>query len=177
METELYPTEISTSWIEHLALDELNMEESGVINFNEHLNPEHHLERSSVEFMDKLRDHVEIYVQKFNDFRGVQATNSTAIKIFKISNTVNDFMLFRNSLKLIFSRKSNDLISVAFMSNSGGTFSARLHNDSPNINMCHEINAHIGPFNDISWRFNGEIVDLNSLVKHYLSEFIKHTAR
>ena len=40
--------EVSTTWIESLALDELNMEESGIVNFNEHLNPIHYLEESSI---------------------------------------------------------------------------------------------------------------------------------
>ena len=43
---------ISTKWIENLALDEINMEESGVINFSEHLDPMHMLETSSIEFME-----------------------------------------------------------------------------------------------------------------------------
>ena len=34
-------SQVSTKWIESLALEELNMEESGVINFSEHLNPEY----------------------------------------------------------------------------------------------------------------------------------------
>lgn len=167
---------LSTTWIESLALDELNMEESGVITFNEHLNPHFHLEESSLQFVDKLRDHFEHYITKFNEYRG-QRDQGPLIKVFKISNTINDFMLFRNSLKLIIARKANDLVSIGFLSNAGGLFSARLNMDTPAINMAHEIKAHLGPFNKITWRFNGEVVDVDTLVRHYLTEFIKHSAR
>jgi hypothetical protein len=168
--------QISTGWIENLALDEINMEESGVINFNEHLNPEHLLEESSIELMEQLRERFEVYVTKFNEFRASK-DNNRSIKIFKISNTINDFMLFRNSLKLVVARRSADVITIGFLSNSGGLFAARLNYEANSSNKLHEIKAHVGAFNDISWRFNGEKVEVDALVKHYLTEFIKHSAR
>jgi hypothetical protein len=165
-----------SKWIETLAVDEMNMEQSGVINFNDHLNPAYHLEQSSIELMENLRNLFEKSLEKFNEFRGDKDTSKT-IKIYKISNTVNDFMLFRNSLKLVIARKSHDIVSVGFLSNSGGLFSARLNNQEPALNKAHELRAHIGPFNEITWRFQGDIVDLDILVRHYLTEFIKHSAR
>jgi hypothetical protein len=170
------PEIVSTTWIENLALEELNMEESGVIQFNDHLNPTYHLEKSSIEFMDTLRDRFEVYVNRFNQYRGSQNLGPQ-IKIFKISNTINDFMLFRNSLKLVVARKATDLISIGLLSNSGGLFAARLNNNSPAVNSAHELKAYVGPFNNITWRFDGDIVNADSLVKHYLTEFIKHSAR
>lgn len=166
----------NTHWIEELAIEEINMEESGVIGFNNHLNPLHLLEESSLQFMDAIRDRFEFYVTKFNLLRG-QKDNTNSIKIFKIANTVNDFMLFRNALKLVVARKSPEVINIAFLSNAGGLFSARLTYDAPAVNNAHELRAHVGPFNNITWRFNSEIVDIDQLVKHYLIEFIKHSTR
>lgn len=167
---------ISTGWIENLALEEINMEESGIINFNEHLNPLNMLEESSIELMEQIREQFEIYITKFNEFRSSK-DNSRSIKIFKISNTINDFMLFRNSLKLVVARRSADVITIGFLSNSGGLFAARLNYESTATSKLHEIKAHVGAFNDITWRFNGEKVEIDALVKHYLTEFIKHSAR
>ena len=167
---------ISTGWIENLALEEMNMEESGIINFNEHLNPLNLLEESSIELMEQIREFFEIYITKFNEYRSSK-DNSRSIKIFKISNTINDFMLFRNSLKLVIARRSADVITIGFLSNSGGLFAARLNYESSATSKIHEIKAHVGAFNDISWRFNGEKVEIEALVKHYLTEFIKHSAR
>ena len=45
---------ISTNWIENLAFDELNMDEAGVVNFNEHLNPNSFLEEESIKFMNNV---------------------------------------------------------------------------------------------------------------------------
>ncbi|MFZ8999722.1 MAG: hypothetical protein ACO20H_00335 [Bacteriovoracaceae bacterium] len=167
---------INTAWIEKLALEELNMEESGVISLNEHLDPRLFLEESSINFMNNLRDRFEVYVTRFNQYR-TSAKGLGQIKIFKIANTVNDFMLFRNSLRLVFSRKSTDLISISFLSNGKEIFSPRLRNEDSIQNQSHEIKAHIGPFNDISWKFRGEEFEVDALVRHYLSEFIRLSSR
>ena len=168
--------EISVNWIENLALEELNMDESGIVDIHNHLDPVHLLEESSINFMNELRDRIEFSTQKFNEYRG-NALSNAQIKIFKISNTVNDFMLFRNGLRLIFARKANDLISIGFLANGKDLFAARLSvNDSMGSGSVHEIRAHLGPFNKISWRFQGEEVDLEALVRHYISEFIRQSA-
>ncbi|MCB9060338.1 MAG: hypothetical protein H6622_02315 [Halobacteriovoraceae bacterium] len=169
---------INTTWIENLALEELGMEESGVIHFSDHLGPDLLLEESSIQFMDLIRERLELYVAKFNEYRG-NIGHSGQIKIFKISNTVNDFMLFRNSLRLIFARKANDLITIGFMSGRDGVYSARLSGDTPSDyhQSLHELRATVGPFNDIKWTFQGENINLDSMAKHYLSEFIRNSSR
>ena len=170
------PEQVQTDWIENLALDELNMDESGIIHFEDHLNIDQTLEESSLNLMNQMRDLVEIYTSHFNQYRGKNDQGSQ-IKIFKISNTINDFMLFRNALKLVFARKSNDIITTGFISNTGGLYAAKLNNREPAMNQAHEIRAHIGPFSKITWQFQGEILDLDSMVRHYLTEFIKNSAR
>lgn len=173
---EVNYNETSAAWIENLALEELNMEESGVIHYHEHLDPLPYIEESSIEFMGLLREKFEFYLSKFNFYRGNKDI-STSVKVFKISNTVNDFMLFRNSLKLIVSRKAANIITVGLFSNTGGSYAARLNMDELPSNVHHELSANIGPFNEISWRFNGEVVNVDAMVKHYLTEFIKHSAK
>jgi hypothetical protein len=163
------------SWVENLALEEIRMEESGVVHFNEHLNPQAYLEESSIEFLEAIKDRMEMYVNRFNDFRSTQNAGPI-IKMFKISNTINDFMLYRNSLRLVFSRKTNDLLQIGFLSNSGALYSARTTQALPASGGPHEIRAHVGPFQNISWRFNGEIVEIDSLCRHYLTEFIRQSA-
>ena len=41
----------------------------------------------------------------------------------------------------------------------------------------HEISAIVGPFNSIKWKFHGEEVDVKAMVRHYLEEFVKNSAR
>ena len=167
---------ISTKWIENLAFDELNMDEAGVVNFNEHLDPNNLLEEESISFMNQIRDLFEVYITKFNHCRGGQA--GAQIKIFKISNTINDFMLFRNSLRLIFSRKTPSLITIGLIVNGKDLYAPRMPGQMETSEYsCHEIVAAIGPFNKISWKFQGETIDKQSMVRHYLEEFIKNSAR
>ena len=167
----------NVSWIENLALEEVNMEESGIIRFHDHLNTQQLLEESSLNFVNKLKDRFEFYVSLFNQYRSNRDT-SRSIKVFRISNTINDFILFRNSLKLIVARRAPDVISIGFLSNNGGLFSARLANEATqSVHAIHEIKAHVGPFNTISWRFQGEPVEVESLVKYYLTEFVKNSSR
>ena len=80
MESTQHPqTEIKTDWIETLALEELNMDETGIIHINDHLNPSHLLEESSIQFMDQLRERVDIYVGRFNEYRGAASGSPTNI--------------------------------------------------------------------------------------------------
>lgn len=170
---------LSTNWVESLALEEINMEESGVIHMDDHLNPAAFIEESSIKFMDQIRELVEFYVAQFNKYRGGQA--GAQIKIFKISNTVNDFMLFRNSLRLVISRKASDLVTVGFLSGGKEVYSPRSPSGQLESGSApghgHEIRAHIGAFNEISWRYSGDPVDVNSMVRFYISEFIRHSSR
>lgn len=176
-ESQIIKNHLNTEWIESLAFDEINMDEAGIVDFNEHLNPQAFLEEESIKFMNGIRDLFEIYVTRFNECRG--GPNSGAqIKIFKISNTVNDFMIFRNSLRLIFSRKASDLIFVSLLANGKDVFAPRISDSSEQSNISHhEICAVIGPFNSIKWKFQGEEVHIRSMVRHYLEEFIKNSAR
>lgn len=176
MDTLATPKTFKTDWVENLALDELNMDEAGIVHFEDHLDLDQTLEESSLTLMNQLRDYLEVYVSRFNEHRG-KKDQSSQIKIFKISNTINDFMLFRNALKLVFARKSNDLITIGFISNTGGLYSAKMNKSEPPVNQAHEVRAHVGPFHKITWQFLGEPLDPDCMIRHYLTEFIKNSAR
>lgn len=175
MDIQNYTPEFSTTWIENLALEELNMEESSVVSLNDHLNPSILLEESSINLVDQLRERFELYISKFNEYR-CGKDSGASIRTFKISGTVNDFMLFRSSLRLIVARKANDLISIGFLTSDGNMFGAR-NTDATNTSIPHEIKAHIGAFNKISWKVYGEDVDIDAVCTYYLSEFITKSSR
>ena len=58
---------LKTDWIESLAFDEINMDEAGIVDFNEHLDPQSFLEEESIRFMNEVRDLFEVYVTRFNE--------------------------------------------------------------------------------------------------------------
>lgn len=167
---------LNTDWIESLAFDEINMDEAGVVDFNNHLDPQSFLEEESIRFMNRVRDLFEVYISKFNECRG-GPDSGAQIKVFKISNTVNDFMIFRNSLRLIFSRKASDLIVINLLANGKDIFAPRVGESHQGSVSQHEISAIVGPFNSIKWKFHGEEVDVGAMVRHYLEEFVKNSAR
>ena len=61
--------------------------------------------------------------------------------------------------------------------NTSPLFAARLANENQSVHSIHEIKAHVGPFNNITWRFQGEPVEIEPMVKYYLTEFIKNSSR
>jgi hypothetical protein len=124
--------------------------------------------------MDEIKNLTEFYVEKFNNFRG---STGGQIKLLKISNTVNDFLLFRNSLRLIFARKSFDLITIGFHSPTGQIFGPRINEQSAITEGPHEIKAEVGAFNQIIWRFMGHEIDVEAMTRHYLTEFIRSSAK
>ena len=164
----------NNTWIEQLALDEINMEETGVVHFQK-MNPEKMLEEASIKLMSEIKELFDLYVYKFNEYRSQYGADSN-IRIFKISDTVNDFMLFRNSLKLIIARRAADTISIGFLSNSGGLRAARLETETLEQKI-HDIRGHLGPFGHITWKFQGNDVHFPSLVRHYMTEFAQLSAK
>ncbi len=178
MDTSLSIDKFDTAWLESLALEEITMESSGYIRFTDAANPTQLLEEASVTFMNRLQDRFQFYVSLFNQYQTRQG-QAHPIKVFKIANTVNDFMMFRNSLKLIVARRSADVISIGFLSTSGGLFAPHIPGDAAAVGMPqrHELKAHVGPFNSITWRYQGEVVELEALVRFYLSEFVRNSAR
>jgi len=175
---EIIPYALQNNWVENLAYEELNMDQSGVVIINNHLDSNMLLEEASITFMNHLRDRIEVLINRFNECRG-GAAQINHIKIFKISNTVNDFMLFRNSLRMVFARKANDMISIGFLVNGKDLYAPRLteFDSFGAINQTHDIKAHVGPFNKILWKFQGEDVDLDAMVRHYVTEFIRQSAK
>lgn len=164
----------NTSWLEQLALDEINMEETGVVHIQK-TDPEKMLEEASVKLMAELKDLFELYTHKFNEYRN-QYGSEQNVRIFKISDTINDFMLFRNSLKLIVARRSADTISIGFLSNSGGLMAARLGTETSEQKI-HDVRGHLGPFGHITWKFQGNDVNFPALVRHYMTEFTQLSAK
>jgi len=92
-------------------------------------------------------------------------------------------MLFRHSLRLVLSRSTVDTISIAYLSPTGVYYRPRLHLFEQGLNTpfqsegAHQLKANVGPFGKIYWKFMGEDVDQEALVKHYLSEFIRNSAK
>jgi hypothetical protein len=165
--------ELNIDWIEKLARAEEQLERSDHIDFHAYLDDSKVVEAETIGFLNVLREKLSAYVEAFNALRA----GSNTIKIFRISGTAAEFMLFRNSLKLIFANPRVGVIHVRFTSLAGGAYTRLLKNKEEEPLDGDALEAQIGPFNEVFWTYRGQRVDATFLVKHYLTEFIKNSSR
>lgn len=159
-------------WIKELILAEQQMEDSGVINLSS-VDPEAHLEEQTLEF---LRDIKAAFVEASAAFNQLKGSSVGTLKIYGISNTKADFMLFRNGYKLIFSMRRageieiyNSLMASHFLGASAEPEGKTTDRDS--------LRANWGAFGELQWHHRNLPVKLDFLVRHYLTRFISESAK
>ena len=152
-------------WIEKLVKQELQVEESGEVDLYNKDDEKQVLDEATLQFLYDLRKEFTACINSFNTYRG-EARNS--IKIYGIQGTQADFLVFRNSLKLIVTKERPGTIAFSFASLRGGLKSAK-DEDSDYIELT------LGHFNDGVWKFKGQSINSQSLVRYYLTEFIRNS--
>ena len=124
------------------------------------------------DYLLELRDEFTKCAELFNTCRGGSHLPNS-IKIFNVSNTQGDFILFRNTLKLVISNPSIGVINFAFASRSAALPKP---SSTPGKREGYDLIAQIFPFNEIAWTFHGEKVNAKSLVRYMFTEFVQASA-
>lgn len=165
------------SWIKDLVRAEQDMEESGMIDFSAGFDPTKLLAEESLHFLNDLKVS---FVDAATTFNQLKSSPLGRIKVYGISNTEADFMLFRNGFKLIFSLRAAGLISIRFhyvgsnfMPNSPEEAAASGGGDQGEDQLV----AKWGPFGDLIWTYNDQSLKIDFLVRYYLSRFTKESAK
>src|SRR5580704_9983512 len=98
-------------WVKDLVETERQMEESGIIDLSAMPDETRDLKDKTNEFLKIIKENFIDYSTAFNNMK-----NSTigSVKIYGISNTVADFMLFRNGYKLLFTAVEAGRIAISF---------------------------------------------------------------
>ena len=178
------PLDWPLNWIEELAKAELGLQEKGEVDPFGHLNEEKILKDHTFSFLKELRTLFQTYATSFNEAR--QDTRQT-IKVYGIAQTEADFLVFRNNLKLVVTFVKAGQIEISFHALSGGLFTpnkkvppltktgiprppGKFEDSSGDV-----FDLELGPFNESTWFFNGTHVEPPSLVRFYLTEFIKNS--
>lgn len=162
------------SWIKDLVRAEQEMEESGMIDFTAGFDPQKLLSEESLHFLNDLKVSFVDAVTNFNQMKG---SPMGRIKIYGISNTEADFMLFRNGFKLIFSLKKPGTLSIKFHY-VGASFVPGAQTKESEVDTGEELLiAKWGPFGDLVWTYNDQALKIDFLVRYYLSRFIKESAK
>jgi hypothetical protein len=163
------------SWIKDLVRAEEQMEESGLVDFTDGLNPGVLLQSESVGFLNQLKSSFIDAAASFNQLKGSAVGR---VKIYGISNTPADFMLFRNGFKLIFALKEPGLISIRFHY-VGSTFAMPTASDNGQKVPDDEdlVQARWGAFGDMIWTFQDQPIKIDYLVRYYLTRFVRESAK
>lgn len=160
-------------WIRGLVESERKMEETGIIDISTVTDDSRDIQEKTYEFLRLLKDNFVDYTTAFNNMK-----NSTvgSIKIYGISNTVTDFMLFRNGYKLLFTAISPGRVAMSFQSQSSSFLpQANSHLAAPSSEET--VEASVGPFGELTWTYRGAQINADHLVRYYLTRFIRESAK
>ncbi len=160
-------------WIKELVKTEQEMEESGIVDTSTGFDPEQLLASESIDFLHDLKTS---FVEAASTFNQLKATQIGRVKIYGISNTHADFMLFRNSFKLIFALKEPGVIGIRFQF-AGTEYHQYKDQENPNNSEEDFLNARWGPFGDLIWTYQEQAIKIDFLIKYYLSRFIRISTR
>ena len=152
-------------WVEFLAKEEFHIEETGKLDLYHQTEEKQILSELTIQFLQDLRREFTDCIKVFNTYRGEQRNT---IKIYGIQGTQSDFLVFRNSLKLIVALERPGTVSLTFHTLAGGLKSGKkLESDL--------IEVTLGPFNEGIWKFKNQVVYAQSIVRYYLTEFIRNS--
>jgi hypothetical protein len=160
-------------WIRNLVESERRMEETGLIDLRDLTEDSRDLEQRTHEY---LRDLKEIFIEYATAFNNMKESTLSTVKIYGISNTVADFMLFRNGYKLLFSATAPGRIVIAL---HGHGAPHQLIPPGAAVPPSREeaLDAQTGPFGELTWTCRGAPIRSENLVRHYLTRFIKESAK
>jgi hypothetical protein len=155
-------------WAVELAQSERRAERLGVVDYANGFQKHEILKLRTREFTARLHAAFREQVELFNESR---KSTSHSIQLYKINNTAEDFMLFRNSVKLVVSGQQAGRILFAF-----NQFMGQIYNSQQPLPTA-EINALWGPFEHLIWQHKGERVHIEDIVRYFITEFVKQSFR
>ena len=160
------------SWIKELVLAEQQMEEAGVVDMEAGFDPARQLEEASLDFIQDLKA---AFVEAASAFNQLKGPAHGHVRIYGISKTKADFMLFRNGYKLIFSLKMPGLIAISY-SAAGAHYvpGAVSGNEEEPKDL---LRATWAAFCQLHWTYNDHPIQIDYLIRYYMSRFVKDSAR
>lgn len=150
-------------WISHLARKEIQRVNFDSIDLDETLPLESTMQATTLSYLEELYSKFIIYINEFNAIRETESPLQK-IKIYKITDTECDFVLFRNGLKLLITKKSFHSIAIQYI------------DQEKKLESYHEILLKIGTFEELQWCHQGQTFQQESFVRYYLSDFIRKSS-
>lgn len=163
------------TWIRELVSADEQLEKSVMIDMNLGLDTQRILVNETIAFLLRLKTDFAESAASFNELK---PSALGRIKVYGIAKTHADFMLFRNGYKMIFAIKNSGLISVRF--HYVGNLAIPQPNQKENTTIVMDeqlIEAKWGAFEEVLWTYKGLSFKPEYLVRHYMTSFIKESAR
>lgn len=161
-------------WIKDLARAEKEMEETGLVDFSAGYDPVENLRPETLRFLNRLKEE---FIESANAFNQLKASVAGRIKIYGISKKEADFMIFRNGFKLIFSMKEPGQIMIS-ASHMGSNYLPGQETSNPMTVIKEDtLSSRWGAFGDLVWTYQDQPIKVDYLVKHYLSSFVRESAK
>jgi hypothetical protein len=120
------------------------------------------------------------FVEASSSFNQLKISTAGRIKIYGISNTHADFMLFRNGFKLIFALREPGVVSIRFDFVGSAFAQPSSSTDAGGAQTKGEedfLTARWGAFGDLVWTYQDQSVKADYLVRYYLTRFIRESAK
>ncbi len=166
------------SWIKELVKAEQQMEESGIVDMSPGFDADRLLATETIQFLLSLKTR---FVDSSSAFNELKTSPIGRIKIYGIAKTHADFMLFRNGFKMIFSLKAPGKISIKFNFIGTNYIPAQgpvdANQTSTTVMDEHMIETKWGAFAEIFWTYQGQVINLDYMVRHYMTLFIKESSK
>lgn len=163
-------------WIKDLVEAEQKMEENGMVDYTAGFNPDNILKEETVKFLNQIKELFIDYSTVFNKYRGLTVGG---VKVYGISKTQADFMLFRNGFKLFFLMEKPGTITIRSQFHgsdyiAGGAMTSQ---QIENLGADEYIDARWGAFGAVIWTHQELEVNAANLVKFYFTKFVRESSK
>jgi len=163
------------TWIRELVSADEQLEKSVMIDMNLGLDTQRILVNETITFLLRLKTDFAEAAAHFNELK---PSALGRIKVYGIAKTHADFMLFRNGYKMIFAIKNSGLISIRFHYVGNLAIPQPHQKENTTIVMDEQLlEAKWGAFEEVLWTYKGLNFKPEYLVRHYMTSFIKESAR
>lgn len=163
------------TWVRELVSADEQLEKSVMIDMNLGLDTQRIMVNETIAFLLRLKTD---FAESAANFNELKASALGRIKIYGIAKTHADFMLFRNGYKMIFSIKNAGLIGIRF--HYVGNMAIPQPQQKENVTIVMEeqlLEAKWGAFEEVLWTYKGQSFKPEYLVRHYMTAFVKESAR
>lgn len=175
---DILPTQ--RGWIHDLARAEVVPGAEQVLGLSGSTDPQQLIEESAVAFLTEMRECLGEYCRIFNSYSEA-SSRFGEVKVYGLAQTPADFMLYRNQVKLLFTNPQAGLVQISFARHARGALAVDgvAHTSGGGSTMESEfarpaeLLAQLGPFRDVRWTFQSELVTADQVAKFYFGEFVR----